>query len=333
MLFTQAHAGHFPTQGARVNMRASLFNRADTHGGPLSFRLTARLLPLLVLMLCASHAGAQTRARVAVLDFGEGATGVRAADALSAAFARAGDLKTIDRGQVRAAARGAGYAGSLNMALAEARDLGGALGCDFYVTGAAQTLRRSSYAVPTYYESYSIVFLVSARTGRLLMWEPLSVEAATPEAAEKKLLAGMVEVAERCDVALRRARENERREREQVLTGVAAPAVAEVPEEGTPEAEGLRPPHPYRRLRPPYPEIAARFNVEAMVDVEVEVSAEGKVGRVEVVRWAGYGLDEATVATVRQLHFRPATRGGSPLPMRVLLRYNFRRPIEEAQAR
>jgi outer membrane biosynthesis protein TonB len=45
-----------------------------------------------------------------------------------------------------------------------------------------------------------------------------------------------------------------------------------------------------------------------------------------VVRWAGFGLDEATVATVRQLHFFPAMRNGAAVPLRVLLRYNFRKP-------
>jgi hypothetical protein len=46
-----------------------------------------------------------------------------------------------------------------------------------------------------------------------------------------------------------------------------------------------------------------------------------------VARWAGFGLDEATVNTVRQLHFFPAHRDGVPIPMRVLLRYNFRKPV------
>jgi outer membrane biosynthesis protein TonB len=49
------------------------------------------------------------------------------------------------------------------------------------------------------------------------------------------------------------------------------------------------------------------------------------------VRWAGYGLNEAVIATVRQLHFRPALRDGQPVPIRVLLRYNFRRPARESE--
>jgi len=60
--------------------------------------------------------------------------------------------------------------------------------------------------------------------------------------------------------------------------------------------------------------------------VLVDLDARGEVTRVEVVRWAGFGLDEATVDTVRQLHFFPAMRNGVAVPLRVLLRYNFRKP-------
>jgi outer membrane biosynthesis protein TonB len=47
---------------------------------------------------------------------------------------------------------------------------------------------------------------------------------------------------------------------------------------------------------------------------------------VRVVRWAGFGLDEEVVSTVRRMHFRPAAREGGPVAVRVLLRYNFRKP-------
>jgi TonB family protein len=105
-----------------------------------------------------------------------------------------------------------------------------------------------------------------------------------------------------------------------------ADVIEDAPEEGSPAAAGFREPAPYRRLRPAYTDEAARAGAEATVDVSVEVGADGEVGRVEVVRWAGFGLDEAVVSTVRQMHFRPATRDGRPFPVRILLRYNFRAP-------
>jgi len=88
----------------------------------------------------------------------------------------------------------------------------------------------------------------------------------------------------------------------------------------------VRAPRPYRRLKPPYPESAAHAEIEATVDVLVDIDARGEVGRVEVVRWAGYGLDQSVVETARQLHFFPAQRDGAAIPIRVLLRYNFRKP-------
>jgi len=82
-------------------------------------------------------------------------------------------------------------------------------------------------------------------------------------------------------------------------------------------------------LKPPYPETAARAEVEAIVDALVDIDARGEVGHVEIARWAGYGLDQSVSDTVKQLHFFPAMREGIAIPMRVLLRYNFRKPPKE----
>src|SRR5256714_3341996 len=134
-------------------------------------------------------------ARVAVLDLGKTETGARVSERLAkmlagAARAQGGTrLVMLDRGLGAAAARGVGYRGSLNVTLAEARNLGAAIGCDFYVTGDAQTIRRSSSARPVYFESYASVFVVSARTGRLVLWERPAAEADRPEQAEGYFLA------------------------------------------------------------------------------------------------------------------------------------------------
>ena len=103
--------------------------------------------------------------------------------------------------------------------------------------------------------------------------------------------------------------------------------IEEAPEdEKSAENQGIRLPRPYRRLRPAYPDTAARAEAEATVDVVVDVGTDGKVGDVQVVRWAGFGLDETTIETVRLLQFFPAMKNGSQIPMRVMLRYNFRKP-------
>lgn len=235
-----------------------------------------------------------------------------------------------DREESRVAARGAGYTGSLNMTLQESRDLAGAIGCDFFITGDAQTLRRSSTSRSVYYEAYASVFIVSARTGRLVLWDRPSFEAPSADVADKLLLTELSQRAARYADAIRNAQEAERHERAQTFERAAlVPIVEEAPDdEAEAQRSGLRLPQPYRRLRPIYPESAARAEAEATVDVQLEIDESGEVSRAEVVRWAGFGLDESAVNTVLQLHFRPAIRNKVPIPIRVLLRYNFRRPAK-----
>jgi TonB family protein len=282
----------------------------------------------------AQAAVVERRLRVAVLDFGETETGRRAADRVAGALTPTRDAtatnktSVIDREQARAAARGNGYAGSLNLTLEDARTLGAAIGCDFFITGEAQTVRRSPSDRAAHYEAYAAIFIVSTRTGRLLKWERPSTTAATPQQAESALL---VELESRArtlyQAALHEAQEKEAGERAARLAQADAEEVFEdLSGVDAMEQNDLRLPQPYRRLRPPYPETAARYEVEATVDALVDIDREGEVSRVEITRWAGFGLDDAVVATVRQLHFRPAMREGTPQPVRVLLRYNFRRP-------
>src|SRR6267142_4881345 len=116
---------------------------------------------------------------VAVLDFADTGIGKTASEKFARNLASSATVAVIDRDLVRAAARGAAYTGSLNLLIAEARDLGAAIGCDFYIIGDAQTVRRSPSTGPGYFESYASIFLVSSRTGKLISWERPSFEAPT----------------------------------------------------------------------------------------------------------------------------------------------------------
>jgi len=314
------------------------------HGSHLLWFLSFMNVPnrLLVLsswlILLTSSALAQSRpTRLAVLDFGQGETGMRSAMAIRESVRpkeEAREFTVDDRDQTIAAALGGGFEGSLNLTTQQARDLGSAMGCDFYLIGEAQTLKRSPSTKPAYYESYATIFLVSARTGRLVLWERPIVQRDAPEESERALLAilSSAETRERYFIAMRRAQADERAER---LTAVASEAqITEVMSDDSSDTDQeVRAPRPYRRLKPPYPETAARAEAEATVDVLVDIDARGEVGRVEVARWAGYGLDQSVIDTVRQMHFFPAERDGRAIPMRVLLRYNFRKPPVENRSR
>jgi TonB family protein len=267
---------------------------------------------------------------VAVLDFGDSSLAREAADALAANLRQETSLAVVDRDQARAAAHGAGYMGALNLSLNDARDLGAALGCEFYVLGDAQTLRRSPSTGELYFDSYTSLFLVSARTGKLLYWERPNFRSSTAPEGEKLILSELnssARLRSKLSVAMHRAHDDEQAERQIKPTDQPVALIEQAPDDDKiAEAEGLRLPHPFRRFTPPYPKSAAIAEAEATVDVLVDLDARGEVTRVEVVRWAGFGLDEATVDTVRQLHFFPAMRNGVAIPLRVLLRYNFRKP-------
>jgi len=281
----------------------------------------------------AARAQPERRVSVALLDLGASETAARVSERLSKLFAGArGKTKfaLLDRGLSRAAARGVGYAGSLNMTLTEARALGAAIGCDFYLTGDAQTLRRSSSARPVYFESYASLFVVSTRTGRLVLWDRPSAEADKPEESERALLADLeTRTVTRYVAAIAEAAARDERERFETAASDAHEFFIDLStDDGALSNADLREPAPYRRVRPEYPDAASRAEAEATVDALVEIGADGEVASVRVVRWAGFGLDDAVVSTVSRMHFRPAMRDGEPVAVRVLLRYNFRRPVQ-----
>ncbi|MDQ1638577.1 MAG: hypothetical protein QOF62_1916 [Pyrinomonadaceae bacterium] len=300
----------------------------------LSFVAGIALTVILVaLFFSANVSGAQAqtpvrRPRIAVLDFGETAFAREAVEKFSTSLKQDETIEVLDRDQARAATRGAGYAGSLNLSLVEARNLGAVLGSDFFVLGDAQTLRRSPSAGPAYFEAYASIFLVSARTGRLIIWERPNFRAATVAAAEHSLLSELAgaPLRQRILVSAHRAEVDERAERA-IIIDDEIPVIEEAPDDDKlAAAEGLRLPKPYRRFVPAYPETAAAAEAEAVVDVLVDLDSSGEVERAEVVRWGGFGLDQATLATIHKLHFFPAMRAGVAVPIRVLLRYNFRKP-------
>jgi TonB family protein len=237
------------------------------------------------------------------------------------------DFALVDSDLAQAAAAGAGYDGSLNLSTDDARDIGAAIGADVYFIGDAQTVRRSPSTGTAYFESFASVFAVSARTGRLIFWERPLERRDTPQEAEEALLQKLSspETSRHYQVAIRRALEDESGERTEAVQS-PAPIIEGISDNATDSARDTRAPRPYRRIKPPYPDSAAIAEVEAVVDVLVEVDARGEVGKIQIARWAGYGLDQSVINTVKQMHFFPAMQNRKAVPMRVLLRYNFRKP-------
>jgi hypothetical protein len=217
----------------------------------------------------------------------------------------------------RSAAASVKIDNTFNMTITDARRLGSVLGTTFYILIKAGNQRRTSSQVETYYEAFATIYLVSSANGRLVKWDLVSIK----ESSETKAKQGLIAAADQAGKTIADAIEYEIR----ALSNRGTIQFPPVPDEKTPGFEGLRPPMPYRRISPEYTPTANLYSVEATVEIEANVDAEGKIVSTEIVRWAGYGLDESVDETVRKMNWRPATIGARALPMRVLLRYNFKK--------
>ena len=204
-----------------------------------------------------------------------------------------------------------------NLTLEQSQNVGTAIGCDFFLLLKTDTLQRISVETDNYIESYLALFLVSSRTGRLVFWDLESFRGADIKEAKTKLTDSFDEIARRIFKNLKTARKKELNEE--------ASSIEEPPLENTPEAKDFRPPLPYRRLRPKYTDKAYLYSVKATIDVLVDIDHKGEILRTEVVRWGGFGLDKSAIKTIKNMNWRPAEKNGKFLPMRILLRYNFKK--------
>lgn len=208
-----------------------------------------------------------------------------------------------------------------NMTTDEAKIIGAAIGCDFFLLVKSENLRRSSFEKKEYFESYAVVYAVSARTGRLVFWRLKTFNGYNAKDPQKLLLDSTGELAKEISDTLPAIFKEELNEKS------AKPE--EIPDENSPDAKNFRTPLPYKRISPPYTALANLYSIAATVDIEVDFDENGKILQTNVVRWAGFGLDESVAETVRKMNWRAATRSGKPLPVRVLLRYNFKKIDKE----
>jgi hypothetical protein len=278
--------------------------------------LSASLPAVLLVSLLAAAVPALSRTFAIVTPDGTDRDAALAASLRSSMSSR---VTVLDLSLAGSAFRSVPSEDPYNLTSVAARNIGSSIGCRFFVIMRSGLQRRSSSQRHEYYEAFAVYYLVSSLTGSLTHWSLVKFEENTPEEAEKKLAASVDGTA-----------------RELIDRALAADAGEREPdggsriEDSSEAAEDTRPPLPYRRIKPEYTKLADYYNIAATVDIEVDVSAEGKILRTLIIRWAGFGLDESVEKTVREMQWRPADRKGATLPMRVLLRYNFR-DLEDEQ--
>ncbi|MGQ9897188.1 MAG: energy transducer TonB [Acidobacteriota bacterium] len=234
---------------------------------------------------------------------------------LERALARAG-LDVLPRAQVLSAVPPA-MPLDFNPTCAAAQALGARVGSEGYVL---VRLRRGERSLPdrqTAVGGTLHLFAVDTRTGQLVDSTHLDfIEAGQPFLPT--MGGAIAAAAERFAQSWREQQ--------------ASPAVADC---GVDEEEVLdlragaaspdaQPPTPLERLQPEPTESARAAGVTATVLVEVCVDRQGQVRAVNVLRWAGYGLEAAVEKALQATRFRPARRQGKPIAARFIAAFNFR---------
>lgn len=234
------------------------------------------------------------------------------ADSLSHKF------KILDNSLSETAFRSVEIESVFNLTNTESKNIGAVIGCDYLLLIKSANQRRAALSKNDYYESFAVIYVVSSRTGRLVDWKLHSFEAKTQSEAEKLLLASTAQAADEIGEKLRLINKQEPDEK-------TAPKIEEVPNKNSADAENFRPPLPFKRFKPEYTRLAYLYSVAATIEIEIDLDENGNILRTVIVRWAGFGLDESVSEIVRKMNWRPAERNGKTLPMRILLRYNFRK--------
>ena len=247
--------------------------------------------------------------------------------ALADSLRRDPRVTLIDQSLVQSALAGIGYDGSINMSKDEARKLGAAIGCDFFMVGKSEAFTRSERANESHQQAYAGVMIVDGRNGALTAFDFISNQAVTSEAAQQSLMTALDQrVTGYVDRMTQVRAQASSRSRDSASPVLPPPDVIEdIPAEDSPRSAGFKPPEFLNRVKPDYTAEAELADITATVEAMVVFGSNGKVGRIEITRWAGFGLDESSERAIRQLKFKPAVRDDNPISVRALIRYNFRR--------
>lgn len=276
--------------------------------------LFACLLPtVLVSFLMALPASGQ---RVSILTPDKSEAAARFAELVRDELAD--KVRVMDTAMSEAAFLSSPPATPFNLSTDEAKKIGAAMGSDVFILLKSATQRRSAYGRNEYYEAYAAIYVISSRTGKLIWWRQPGYEAPTAGKAFELLAASVPALAAEIVDSIRSVTKTE-------LAGQATSSIEDVPDADSPRAKNFRAPIPFRRIKPEYTAQASLYEVAATIDILVTVDEKGAVLATEITRWAGYGLEESVEKAVRQMNWRPAERDGKPLPMRFLLRYNFKK--------
>lgn len=86
----------------------------------------------------------------------------------------------------------------------------------------------------------------------------------------------------------------------------------------------VTPPRVIEKVEPLYTDEARLMKLNGTVVLSTVIDEKGRAVDIDLVRGAGFGLDEQAIECVRQWRFAPGTRDGRPVNVRAEIEVNFR---------
>lgn len=85
----------------------------------------------------------------------------------------------------------------------------------------------------------------------------------------------------------------------------------------------VTPPEPTYKPEPTFSQFARRFRLTGKVTVTTVVDPTGTVAEIEIATPCGAGFDEQVIAAVSKWRFKPATKDGQPVAVRIAIDVDF----------
>jgi len=86
---------------------------------------------------------------------------------------------------------------------------------------------------------------------------------------------------------------------------------------------GVSAPIPIRNVQPSYTPEARDAHATGTVQLEAVVGTDGSVSKIQVIGSVGYGLDESAAKALSEWRFKPGTKDGKPVNVRIQITMNF----------
>jgi TonB family protein len=108
-----------------------------------------------------------------------------------------------------------------------------------------------------------------------------------------------------------------------LVVSVSSAALQQQDETVYPVGNGVTEPIPLKNVQPSYTQEARDARVQGTIQLEAVIGSDGSISKVQVLKSLGYGLDENAAKALSEWQFKPGTKDGKPVNVRIQVTMNF----------